>query len=909
MTHSKLAPVLALSSALFAWACGGSNSSSTGCTATQTSCAQMCIDLTSDTMNCGACGTSCSTGQICSASKCILDPHLSCDNNFIVCSGTCVDAKSDRLNCGSCTHACTGVLTCTAGVCVDPCAPKTTCTSSCVDLTSDASNCGTCGNACTDNFVCSSGQCMINCPSTTPDACPETGTPTYCANLQTDAANCGTCGNSCGIGASCTSGGCICPAGSHGGLCSGTCVDFSSDASHCGDCNTACNTGMGQVCRPGGCGCPGAQPMVCGGQCVDLSNDVNHCGGCNTVCGGGTPYCVNSVCTSSTAGNGLVGLWNLNETTTGTAPSGADFTDDSGNGNYGTKVGTITLGTSGVIGNAIVLDGSTGYVTIADSASLEPVNLTMAAWIKLSALPNHGATIVSKSQKAAPWSLPYQSWMIRINDATHIEAAVGSSSTYSSASGSFLLSTALTASTWYHVAVTYDGATVICYLNGVSVGTKSFTGPVAYGPYPVLLGADFGASPATDYFPGSIDQAGVWNRALSSTEVTQLYGAGSGVALTCPSASFCSSACVNLQTDANHCGNCATVCGGGTPYCNSGVCSARAKHFVYVANINSAVNQYSLSLSTGLLSALSPSTAAAGSGEGYLVVHPTGKWAYVSSGSKVYEYSINQSTGALTALATASIALGAGVDAEGITVDSTGRWLYALNRDANSLSQYAINQTTGILSALSPATVATGTGPQSLALDPTGHWAYVANLGTNNISQYSIDQSLGGLTPISTATVAAGSGPYAIAVDGTGHWAYVGNSGSANVSQYSINQSTGALIALTPATIAAGSNPAGITVDPSSHHVYVANNQSNNVSQYSIDQGTGALTALAMPSAAAGADPIAVVVDSTGKWAYVSNGGAGTLSQYAIDATTGALTALSTATVSAGSYPFGIAIY
>jgi hypothetical protein len=35
----------------------------------------------------------------------------------------------------------------------------------------------------------------------------------------------------------------------------------------------------------------------------------------------------------------------------------------------------------------------------------------------------------------------------------------------------------------------------------------------------------------------------------------------------------CTGACVNFQTDPNHCGNCATACSGGTPNCVAGVCA------------------------------------------------------------------------------------------------------------------------------------------------------------------------------------------------------------------------------------------------------------------------------------------------------------------------------------------------
>lgn len=51
-------------------------------------------------------------------------------------------------------------------------------------------------------------------------------------------------------------------------------------------------------------------------------------------------------------------------------------------------------------------------------------------------------------------------------------------------------------------------------------------------------------------------------------------------------------------------------------------------------------------------------------------------------------------------------------------MDSTGRFLYVVNRDSNTVSGFTINQQTGALTQMSSATFATGNKP--IAILTTG---------------------------------------------------------------------------------------------------------------------------------------------------------------------------------------------
>lgn len=77
--------------------------------------------------------------------------------------------------------------------------------------------------------------------------------------------------------------------------------------------------------------------------------------------------------------------------------------------------------------------------------------------------------------------------------------------------------TALNANTWYHVAATYDGATMKLYINGTLDASKAQTGSVSSnGAFNVGYLYD-----ASRNFNGKMDEVRVWKRALSQTEISQ----------------------------------------------------------------------------------------------------------------------------------------------------------------------------------------------------------------------------------------------------------------------------------------------------------------------------------------------------------------------------------------------------
>jgi Concanavalin A-like lectin/glucanases superfamily len=211
----------------------------------------------------------------------------------------------------------------------------------------------------------------------------------------------------------------------------------------------------------------------------------------------------------------LVGDWPFD------AGSGTSTADVSGNANNGTLNGGVQW-VPGHTGDALGFDGSTGYVQVSDSASLEPAQVTVQAWVKLAGSPGDFKYIVAKGANgcdAASYGLysgPTGGLMF------YVATNDGLSFARSPDAG-----TGVWDGRWHLVTGTYDGSTVRLYVDGSQVGGRTgtpWTSPISYalpttndlffGYYPGCSGLDFN---------GAIDEPKIWDRALSPQEVEAQY--------------------------------------------------------------------------------------------------------------------------------------------------------------------------------------------------------------------------------------------------------------------------------------------------------------------------------------------------------------------------------------------------
>jgi hypothetical protein len=104
--------------------------------------------------NCGACGLQCrfpNAAAACTAGRCAIG---ACVAGFVNCDGDAtngceVNTQTDPTNCGACGTACAAGQVCSGGACRASCAAgQTECSGACTSTQTDPSNCSACGNRC-----------------------------------------------------------------------------------------------------------------------------------------------------------------------------------------------------------------------------------------------------------------------------------------------------------------------------------------------------------------------------------------------------------------------------------------------------------------------------------------------------------------------------------------------------------------------------------------------------------------------------------------------------------------------------------------------------------------------------------------------------------------------------------------
>jgi biopolymer transport protein ExbB len=221
------------------------------------------------------------------------------------------------------------------------------------------------------------------------------------------------------------------------------------------------------------------------------------------------------------------GVWHLHRDPGGSAPQVADSTS---NVNHGAAQGGLTTDSSvaGPLGNAVELDGVDDFFRIPHHASLDiRQQLTLSAWVRMSALQAVDAGIIIKSDQAGASIYNYQ---LGINspDRPHMRVRTPTELLYPTAVTQPLVGR------WYYLTGVYEGATARFFIDGIEEASVPGTGQmIAPTTEPLLLGRR--AIGDQRFYAGAIDEARVeavartstWIRATyrSMTDALLMYGA------------------------------------------------------------------------------------------------------------------------------------------------------------------------------------------------------------------------------------------------------------------------------------------------------------------------------------------------------------------------------------------------
>ena len=207
--------------------------------------------------------------------------------------------------------------------------------------------------------------------------------------------------------------------------------------------------------------------------------------------------------------DGLVGYWKFDE---GVGTTSADSSGNNSLATFGAGDSSPSWG-NGKYGTGTSFDGINDYATSSDLNSVEGLSsMSVQAWIK----PNN---ITSDKKFAAKENV----WYFFTNTCLGSNQVGFVIHGKNSCIESEAVNTGITLNQWSHVIAVYENNTTKLYLNGSLVDSaESITMPTS--DYSFSIGAkDNDGSSFGSFFDGLIDEVRIYNRALSPTEVKQLY--------------------------------------------------------------------------------------------------------------------------------------------------------------------------------------------------------------------------------------------------------------------------------------------------------------------------------------------------------------------------------------------------
>ena len=218
---------------------------------------------------------------------------------------------------------------------------------------------------------------------------------------------------------------------------------------------------------------------------------------------------------------GLVGHWTFDGNDIDWSNASAEIKDVSGRGNHGDALGSLatTSVIPGKLGQALSFNG-TSDITVSDRASLEftTSQLTLSAWVKWDIFPVADSytsqSVIGRNDNGV--GSRYELYFFRGGGSLQLDFLVRPSGVL----GPYNLYTdyGFNTNQWYYIVAVYNNTIMTVFVNGTlvnsgTVGGGSFTD----GTVDLIVGGDA---------QGIIDDARVYNRALSATEIADIYNLG-----------------------------------------------------------------------------------------------------------------------------------------------------------------------------------------------------------------------------------------------------------------------------------------------------------------------------------------------------------------------------------------------
>ena len=198
-------------------------------------------------------------------------------------------------------------------------------------------------------------------------------------------------------------------------------------------------------------------------------------------------------------------------------PFSDNVLDESGYNNHGTIVGGVapTADRFGNPNSAMQFNGTDGYILVPNSASLQSPSseLTIASWVYLqgfNADSVFGMVMKTISSVQGEYGLGYYVLSDQGN-IFYVQNGVVPS----------ISQVGLPQNAWHFLASSYDGDSIRIYFDGNLIGISELNVTIAPDNNPLSLGLE--SNGINEYLLGKMDDIRIYNRALSHSEILDLY--------------------------------------------------------------------------------------------------------------------------------------------------------------------------------------------------------------------------------------------------------------------------------------------------------------------------------------------------------------------------------------------------
>jgi hypothetical protein len=220
--------------------------------------------------------------------------------------------------------------------------------------------------------------------------------------------------------------------------------------------------------------------------------------------------------------NGLVGWW----------PFNGNANDESGNGNNGTVNGASLTSDRFGISNSAYVFNSGNYISVNDTPTLRLANtdFTINSWVYLTdTLPtnvNYGQYSILSKRDFSDNTFDY---LFGISAPSYTDPFGPGRPAFntSNISGNYIVAPdPINLNQWVSLTVVYEfntGTVDLYIFDNLVASISGVNSPNADNNTDLWIGNDVSGSPY--FFHGKLDDIGIWNRALTQQEITDLYNA------------------------------------------------------------------------------------------------------------------------------------------------------------------------------------------------------------------------------------------------------------------------------------------------------------------------------------------------------------------------------------------------